>query len=279
MTVTQNYDRRQKTLLTRKVLTAFLIVCIIEGLLTIILCSWLSSRQVKCSYTQVYYTGSYIGLFDGVGLFLAGILGLNRIRKSQTCELLSLFVMASFATVVTHLAITVFCHVYSSHLKDEDLFYDLYKYLLAYGNDGKSKTCWNSIQKEYLCCGLQHFTDWQNVTLDNSSSIFVDITPVEVLNSTDTQVTVAVPGSCGCDNTWGSQRHGPCYRANNYTNTYFHISSCYTPYRDLLTSNIRILHIYFPVLLTFQIIQCLVMIGLVLKVNNTRAVEQIYSVS
>jgi hypothetical protein len=274
-----NYDRRQKTLLTKKVLTAFLIICVIEGLATIILASWLSSQQIKCSHTQVYYAGSYIGLLDGVILVLAGAFGLNRIHKSQTCELLSLFTMATFAIVVAHLTITIFCHIYRNKVMDQQLFRDLYGYLLAYSDNDRSKTCWNSLQDEFSCCGLQHFTDWHNITLDNSSSIIVDYTSRGILNSRHMRATVRVPDSCGCDDVPQYHRFSPCQTTNNYTDMYFQVNPCYAPYEDLILNNLNILRIYFPVLLVFQVVQCIVVFSLVVKVNNTRAVEQIYSIS
>jgi len=274
MSYWQSIDRRHRFKLGKKVLTGFLVMSILEGLTTIILSSYLSSNQIRCSYTQIYNTAAYLGIFTGIVIVFVSVHGLRLIYQQVNYFVSALVIVEGFSIICFGIVVPTIAHVYKNKVINHELFAELLQYLQEFSSNTKYKTCWQSMQDKFKCCGLQHFSDWANTSLQDSFTMLVKYS-----RSATTEIYFHLPDSCECKDIPRQQIMWRCVKAVSPADSYYYISSCYPLYEDMLLQNLNILRTYFPVLLAFQIMQFSLVFCFVLKINKLNAVQQVYTVS
>lgn len=159
------------------VLIFLIILEIFIGLIIIVLSEYmryiLDNHIYQIDKTQVLNMIFMIKLY-GLHIcffFLCGtpiIFKFNEVYTQHLGLLIKIWLLLAFETVIGAFFIAKFSHDIGSYL-NEKFESSLKSGLMLYSHNSEWRFIWDEIQYNHHCCGLNSFSDWDNLTVTNNN--------------------------------------------------------------------------------------------------------------
>ncbi|XP_013390087.1 tetraspanin-4-like [Lingula anatina] len=156
-------DREKRERYLRCLVSGFIILLLIQGVLMLSLSSWTLSRQIfACTFLHQYQVPVYLDLIVGAAVTILGLFGAyNNILRGGNLQFVRRFLWIFISVLIVEICCAVLIGHDAAAIQDGDLLKILKKsqgeYLL---NDTEEQKCWDTLQMNFKCCGIHNMSDW-----------------------------------------------------------------------------------------------------------------------